>query len=543
MRRLFLCMSLIWAAWTLSATGIRDIDIRVTLLPDGSARVVEVWDIVADEGTEWYLVKSNLGATTIRDFTVRDEMGETYTNIGAWDVDRSMGQKAKKCGIVTKSSGVELCWGLGSYGSHVFTASYTMVRAIENFDDYDAFHFQLVSPGLTGRPDAVRAHLEVQGVPLSEDNCRVWGFGYVGTTAMENGLVEAASTERFRQNSSLILLVRFDQGIFRRNNPVDEAFQTRLDQAMEGASFGNGDEDDGEAVSIFMGIVAILSFGLPLILARRAEKRRKVQMLGIEKVKDVDWWRDAPFKGDVLKSHYVLTKMEPNKLSAAVAGALILRMIQEGFLSVRKDANEKVEICFGDGDLDKLSAGARALYQMMKEASGEDQVLQDKEFSRWSRRHATRVDTWLRSLETEAVNALVADGDATTKDKFTPDGQAEARHVFGFRKFLQDFTLVDERYSNEVAVWNDYLVFGTLYSIADKVAKELKDINPKMLEQTVYSDPVTATQILYMTRSMSAAITNASLRVSQRSAGGFGGMSSFGGGGGFHGGGFGGGAR
>ena len=542
MRRFLLSMSLIWAAWTLSAAGIRDIDIRVTLLPDGSARVVEVWDVDVDDGTEWYLVKSNLGAITIRDFTVRDETGETYSNIGTWDVDRSMGQKAHKCGIVTKRSGVELCWGLGSYGHHVYTASYTLVSAIENFEDYDALHLQLVSPGLSSRPDQVRAHVEVQGTPLSEDNCRVWGFGYVGTTAMVDGRIEAASTERFRSNSSLILLLRFDPGIFTRNNPVDEPFETRLSQAMEGASFKDADEDD-DKMSIFMGIFAILSFGLPLLIARRRDKKRKTRMLGIQQIKDVDWFRDAPFKGDVLKSNYVLAKMEPGKQSSAVAGALILRMIEEGFLTVRKGANEKVEICFGGDDLDKLSAGARGLYLMMKEASGEDEVLQDKEFSRWSRRHATRVDNWVRSLETEAEQSLIADGDASTKETFTPSGQTEARHVFGFRKFLQDFTLVDERHSNEVAVWNDYLVFGTLYGIADKVARELKDINPKLLEQTVYSDPVTAQQILYMTRSMSAAITNASLRVSQSSAGGFGGGASFGGGGGFHGGGFGGGAR
>ena len=30
----------------------------------------------------------------------------------------------------------------------------------------------------------------------------------------------------------------------------------------------------------------------------------------------------------------------------------------------------------------------------------------------------------------------------------------------------------------EVHLWQDYLVFATLFGIADKVAKELKDIDP-----------------------------------------------------------------
>ena len=179
---------------------------------------------------------------------------------------------------------------------------------------------------------------------------------------------------------------------------------------------------------------------------------------------------------------------------------------------------------------------------MMQEASGSDGILQDKEFSRWSRRHTSRVEKWTKTQETDAKAALQADGFMPAGDNFSPDGQQQARNVFGFRKFLQDFTLVDERFSQEVAVWNDYLVFGALYGIADKVARELKDIDPKIFEQTVYRDPMTARQVIFMTRQMSTAITNAHVRSGQ-SAGGFGGSASFGGGGGFHGGGFGGGAR
>ena len=36
---------------------IRDIDISLTLHKDGSASVVERWDVCAADGTEWYLVR------------------------------------------------------------------------------------------------------------------------------------------------------------------------------------------------------------------------------------------------------------------------------------------------------------------------------------------------------------------------------------------------------------------------------------------------------------------------------------------------------
>ena len=93
-------------------------------------------------------------------------------------------------------------------------------------------------------------------------------------------------------------------------------------------------------------------------------------------------------------------------------------------------------------------------------------------------------------------------------------------------------------------MWNDYLVYGMIFGIADKIAKELADIDPKVFSETVYADPTTARQIIWMTHRMGYAITNASASAQMKTAsGGFGGMTSFGGGGGFSGGGFGGGAR
>jgi uncharacterized membrane protein len=118
----------------------------------------------------------------------------------------------------------------------------------------------------------------------------------------------------------------------------------------------------------------------------------------------------------------------------------------------------------------------------------------------------------------------------------------------GFKKFLEDFTIIGERASQEVALWHDYLVFASLYGIADKVAKELKDINPQAFEQMMVYDYPTMNEVVRMTRNMGNSITNARAQHFSgggfsSSRGGFGGFTSIGGGGGFSGGGFGGGSR
>ena len=134
MRKILLYLFTFLPLSLLAGPTLDDLDIRVELMDNGNARITEVRRMAIDyEGTECYIVMGNLNGSTIRDFSVSDETGLMFTNVGEWDVDRSRSYKEGKCGIVTKSNGYELCWGLGDVGNRVYTVSYTvtdLVRAI-----------------------------------------------------------------------------------------------------------------------------------------------------------------------------------------------------------------------------------------------------------------------------------------------------------------------------------------------------------------------------------------------------------------------------
>ncbi len=540
---------LVWA-FAAQAGTIRSININLSLDREGSAYITEIWDINADEGTEWYLVKSNLRNMSIRDFSV-SENGVMFTNEGDWIVRRSIKQKAGRCGIVRGKDGVELCWGLGSMGDHIFTVRYTITGAVQTLHDYDMLHMQLVSPGLSSKPEKVSVRISAEGVPLSTDNCRIWGFGFNGTSSLEDGSAVYRSTERFKYKSSVIALLRFEKGIFYSPNAVDKDFDEVLSYALEGSSYDKktalGQEDDEDDISGWMLLLGTLCWSLlSVLLIIIAVKAHYKSILGVPSMRHIDWCRDVPFKGDILEGDFVWKKVKSGATQdSQLAGAMILRMVERGILSVERDAKEKVEFHFNDSaSFEGLPSCYKELYDMMKEASGADQILQDREFSRWSRAHYRRVSKWALSTSKDAMECLKNDDYMSLSGKFSDEGKQEARKLVGFSKFLKDFTLIGERGTREVGLWNDYLVFGMIFGIADKVAKELADIDPKVFSETVYADPMTARQIIWMTNRMGYAITNASASAQMKaSSGGFGGMTSFGGGGGFSGGGFGGGAR
>ena len=136
MRRLGIILGVVLLSLSVPSLGqsqVESVRIDVELQDDGSALVREVWEIdVAGSITEWYLGKENLGKMDISGLSVSDESGTTYASEGTdWDIERTREEKAFRCGLVRKSGGYELCWGVGSNGPHTYTVSYTLTGLVK----------------------------------------------------------------------------------------------------------------------------------------------------------------------------------------------------------------------------------------------------------------------------------------------------------------------------------------------------------------------------------------------------------------------------
>ncbi|MBR4133488.1 MAG: DUF2207 domain-containing protein [Bacteroidales bacterium] len=540
---------------------IHDINVNVRLYRDGSAIVSEIWNISAQEGTEVYVPRTNLGDIEISDFSVSDETGAIYTFENRWDVDRSLARKAGRCGFNRIPGGLELCWGLGSYGTHTYSVRYRMSNVVKSLNDYDMLHLQLINEEISAPPQHVKVTIEAQNAQIDTSWVRIWGFGFHGNASFEDGKAVYESTDKFRYESSLIALMRFDKGVFEPESVQKKDFQEVLDRAMEGSDYyGDAPKKTwqqklADLFMAFLSVIVIFAlFLLPFLRMLNGDKlsrRQKRKILGGPADK-VMWYRDLPFQGDIYKTDYVLDLLETKRQSNGIASAMILRMIEKGYLLVSKDEKDKVEIRFNEAlDTSLLDTNEKGLYDMMKQASGDDLVLQDKEFSRWSQRTRNQdtIRLWANGINLDAKRGLRSDNIVSGK-KFSDKGKIEAQHVMGFKNFLNDFTLSSERESVEVGLWMDFLVYASLYGIADKVAKELKDIDPRVFEQVMVYDYTMFNDLMRMTNSLGRSLTNARFapQASTFSGprggfGGFGGGTSFGGGGGFSGGGFGGGVR
>ena len=542
---------------------VRDLDIHVTLMPLGGAVFHETWDInTGDDITEWYLVRQNLGDMELGRLQVLDETGKEFEDDGEWDIHRSLKEKAGKCGVAHKADGVELCWGVGSHGDHVFHAFYSFTNAVKSLNDYDMFHMQLVSPGLSCPPEHVRVTIEAKNQPLDTLNARIWGFGYEGTALFqEDGTVVFESAGPFGEDDSVIALLRFEKGLFNSPSVQERDFQEALDQALIDAEFGSPDYDDydDDSPSGMAGFFAILFiyfvFVRPLFkgMARSKSKREIAQVIGVKNPRQVAWVRDVPMNGNLGEADCVLQDLGESS-GNNLPQAIILRLVHTGYLVPTREVEGPLQLAFTDKDPKGLDPTDLAFYRLLKSAAGEDKVLQEKEFSTWAKANSKQVYEWTSNATREARSQLGIEG-WYKNGKYTPQGKVHASNVVGFKNFLNDFTLVDQRETFEASLWKEYLVYAALFGIADKVAKQLKDIDPSLFRETFSYDASTFTQLLSASQSYASAIRGAAWRStpsssyssssysSTRSRSGYGGYSSHRGGGGYSGGGRGGGGR
>jgi len=576
----FLIIGLLFFPINVQATSdeIHNIDITVQLMDDGSAQITQVWNVSRDSGTEGYISQTNLGDIEIIDFGVSDETGAIYENIGSWNVNASLEDKADKCGINTVSDGLELCWGIGSYGEHTYTLTYTMTNFIKHYaDDTYGFYSRLVNDKLSDPPNEIQVTIQRPGVILSSENAGIWGFGYSGDIEFIDGSIIARNTKVLTKSNHVTVLIRLNSDIVSGSAPSDLTFEEVEAMAKKGSDFDGGElleAMDGGRVSFLIYMFGTLPIPYQLGLLAFAFffiygciKSVKAKKAGRIKSKEIAYYRDIPINGELPACYYALDYYHHKVKKSNLISAYFLKWIKQGYITV--DIRESKDT-LGSGKrmetsliLNKLSITAdrmeERLFQIMFLASGKDHILQEKELKQWISRNYYQLSYWFDGVKRAGQNQLIDYGWAAPRGAassygadMNAEGRQQSRNLLGFKKYLMDFTLVNERVPKEVHLWDDYLVFATLFNCADAVVKQFKELNPQYIQSSAYTqnstdffttkdfvDDISRSSCRAMHSAQSAAKSSSN----DRSSGGGGSSSSGGGDTGYSGGGSGGGFR
>ena len=536
---------LVSATSVFSYPSLYDLNIKVILSKNGDARITETREMyIDDEGTECYIGLANMGESQVKDLTVSDETGTRFINVD-WDVDETRDWKTYKCGIVTTSRGYELCWGLGDEGERTYTTSYTITGLVRGYPDADAIRHVFLDTSVSPKPDHAKITIMTADTTMviNPDSCGIWGFRFEGNLWFENGTIVAETTKAMSEEAGLFIMVQFPKGMFEPTIWENDTFENKKGEAFEGSDYASSDDD--EDMTWFEWVIFFLIYGVSALAAVCSfvwhiftvwHARRKAN-------KDLMWYRDIPLNGNLQEANNILNAYkymhtDYNNLMSAC----ILKLIQLGAITIETRPNIKGEMepNFVIHELKNFGNQPvlmRKIFNIFKNAAGSDTVLEPKELKQYMKSTCNQsiTDSFINTLHTK-----------TSISKYK-DREEEVRQLFGLRKFLKEFTLMDERGVGEVKLWKDYMIYATLFGIADRVIKEMKKVNPEYFNMDQVANQMADNMtlpLIYSTlhHSTSSAVAAKAAR-EHRSSGGGGHSSWGGGGGGFSGGGGGGGVR
>ena len=558
------------------ANEIKKITVDVYIDKNANAEITETWEVRGTDGTEWYHPFRDLGQSKISDFTV--SMDGKALSYKKWNINESLRQKKGYYGINYTSTDTELCFGKYDFNPHTFVLKYKVSNFVFNTDDaqvtYWTFFPKFQNVDFKDFAVNIKSYYEF---PKTLD---VWGYGYKGYAYVSDGTISMLNSEdSVFTNNYAVLLIKFPKGTF--TTSYTTAFKTFNDvysAAQEGTFKHNYDpiDDDNiddnknnyneeEKLSVWDIIVGFIKrLGLFIIMVPGAifggiaaarngygYKDNKI----IDK-KNVPNFRDIPCNKDIYYANALLYLNNFEYKETNILGAIILKWVKEnkiGFIKQDVGIFKKEQNCLDLRNKPVFeNTYEEKLFNIMHEASG-DGILEPKEFGKWAKRNYSKFFNIFKDFRQSEISKLNTQGhiyqrkDKTEcKKKNVMDDviYEDSKKLYGLKKFLQEFSSINTRETLEVHIWDEYLMFAYLFGIADKVAKQLKNLYPELMEQQQNMDYTTIMMINnFSTTAVQAATSARSAAESYHSGGG--GFSVGGGGGGsFGGGGFsGGGSR
>ena len=480
-----------------ASNDIYSIDMDIYLDEQGNANITEVWDVKGSDGSEWYKGYTNMGNIDLANFIVSMDGMELTKKV--WDVDENLSEKKGYYGVNTTSNGFELCFGKYDYKRHKFTLKYTLTNMVFNTEDaqvvYNTFIDRLSSVNFEN------FHVKISSYYKFPDNLDVWGYGYKGYAYVKDGVIEA-SNEGNMNGNYVVLLVKFPSETFDTNIGYSsyQTFNDVYNRAEQGTFDYDYDEEESSFLETLFSIIIALAPFIFVVIGIVAVSKSGYGYINNKKIdkKETPFFRDIPCNKDIYYAN-TLTKLNLELFGkykeTNILGAIMLKWVREDKIKFIKEeksgilGKEKSSI---DLRLNPTFDNAleKELFDTMYKASG-DGILETKELEKWARKNYSKFFDLFKRIDKVELLKLEKEGHLyKRKDK----NECKKRNVmddtiynesvklYGLKRFLDEFSRMDTKEVLEVKLWDEYLMYAYIFGIADKVAKQLKNLYPEVIQ-------------------------------------------------------------
>lgn len=246
-------------------------------------------------------------------------------------------------------------------------------------------------------------------------------------------------------------------------------------------------------------LILILAGAAYLAFRFLSGQKYKKSLFGTQKISEKS--KEIPLKGNVfanwwVEGHAVFFSFRMKKNELNLYTAFILKWILEGKISVIPNARNKRRVSMGlKLDSPFTDRTEMSLYEMLLAASGDDYILETKEFKRWAKRYYKLIDQYPSRADTRGKRYLIAKGYMGEDKKAIPAMHPQLMKSIEFKNYLKSLDLSIEQ--PQPGQWKDFLVIGTLFGYTNKMLKQLKAQLPTSFREYARSINMDPSELLY----------------------------------------------
>jgi len=309
-------------------------------------------------------------------------------------------------------------------------------------------------------------------------------------------------------------------------------------------------------IIIVFGIIFLLvSYSITGAVYKFGKAGRKI------KEKDVKYYRDIPCQKNIFRAYFLSRLYILNKKpdDSDVLGAILLKWLFEDKIEIINDNEKRIfgktkQIIFLKNNLIFDNVLEQSLYDILYYSS-RDGFLSEDELKEDNERNFFAILFWFNKCLETGRDLYINDGLIyKNEQKYIVNDslKEEALKLAGLKKYLTDFSMINQKLPIEVKLWKEYLIYAQIFGIADKVAEKFEKFYPDEISLinndygNIYFDYIKTINIFSsFVKNSAMSVISSSVNSRSSSRGGYssggGGFSSGGGGGGSFGGGGGGG--
>lgn len=249
---------------------------------------------------------------------------------------------------------------------------------------------------------------------------------------------------------------------------------------------------------VVLGIIAVPVLITLFLLSRTKNKGYIFEDKNLPNYNDIPYYRDIPFEGNLFKSYALLLKFDIIKRGQNLIATILLDWYKKGFISfidIDKNFLNIKHSSFAIQFKDNLHFDTEIeenLFKILMSASGENNILEEYELTKYCQEKPYDLDIWFWNARLYGEKLLIDDDifikQTEKKDPViivTKKANEKVIQLMGLNKFLLEYSMISDKETTEITLWEQYLIFAQLLGIADKVKQQVKNLN---LDFGVYSD-------------------------------------------------------